>query len=259
MILLRLASTAKKIQLGITLLFLLIASSLSEASMQVSPTKIFVAAERNAAGLTLLNTGNAILHAQVRVFEWRQQDGKNQLVPSHTIVASPPMLKLTPGVNQLVRIVRNGLPPDSTESSYRIIIDELPVPTNQVDVANQSNNLKSDGLQFRLRYSVPVFLAPSKQTLVQPVLNTRLIEDRGVQFLHISNDGNGHAQIADLTWMQGERRINIVPGLSGYVLPGQQRQWPLPESLDLIKDGAFTARINGELLERILVPITAMD
>jgi len=248
--------TLRRLLLGLSLL--IIVSPLSQASVQVSPTRIFVAAERNAAGLTLVNTGTADLYAQVRVFEWQQRDGQEQLLSTHAIVASPPMLKLTPGVNQLVRIVRNGIPDNKTESSYRIIIDEVPINT---DTTDQSLDpiAQSDGLKFRLRYSIPVFLAPPEHIAVQPILNSQLIEDDGTYSLHISNEGNGHAQVADLTWTQGEQRINIAPGLSGYVLPGQQRQWPLPNNLDLLKGGEFTARINGELLERILVPITAMD
>lgn len=133
-----------------------------QAAMQVSPTQIFVAAEHRAAGLTLLNTGDEIIYAQIRVFAWKQHDGQEQLLPSHDIVASPPMLKLPPDVHQLVRIVRNGLPPDTVEGSYRIIIDEVPVTDDAAVTSTQATNKaqQANGLQFRLRYSIPVFLAP---------------------------------------------------------------------------------------------------
>ncbi len=250
---LRLNTTLKRLLTRITLPLLMLVCSLSQASMQVSPTQIFVASERNAAGLTLINTGKATVYAQVRVFEWRQQDGEDQLLPSQAIVASPPMLQLAPNVQQLVRIVRNGQPPTTTERSYRILIDEVPVPLDTTD------NTPADGLQFRLRYSIPVFLTPPNHITIEPILNTRLTKDNDSHFLHIRNEGNSHAQIADLSWQQGEQRINIAPGLSGYVLPNQQRQWLLPDGLKLGSGGTFTARINGELVERILVPITATD
>jgi fimbrial chaperone protein len=255
------STTHLKQWLSAIILTLLISASIaSEASIQVSPTQVFVAAGRNAAGLTLLNTSNVSLYAQIRVFEWSQQDGEDKLLATHGIVASPPMLKLTPGVSQLVRIVRNNALLSPIESSYRIIIDEMPMKadTNDQTIIG-TDNTQSDGLNFRLRYSLPVFLAPSKQTAIQPVLDTRLIEDKGAHFLQINNAGNGHAQVADLTWIQDKQRINIASGLAGYVLPGQQRQWRLPANLNLIKGGEFTARINGELLERVLVPITAKN
>lgn len=223
-----------------------------EARMQVYPTKIHVAAEQNSGGLTLVNTSNKSIYAQVRVFEWKQQDGEDQLVSTRSIIASPPMLKLDPEVQQLVRIVRNGEPPSSTESSYRIIVDEVPVET---DTAGNTQST----LQFRLRYSIPVFLAPPKQIPVQPVLNTQLVESSGTRFVRISNEGNGHALITDLTWSQSDEPISIAAGLAGYVLPEQQQQWQLPDNIDLVKGGEFMARINGELVERILISIAATD
>jgi fimbrial chaperone protein len=256
----RLHSSLGLLLAGITSFLLMLVFLTSEASMQVSPTQIFVAAEHHAAGLTLLNTSGTILYAQIRVFEWRQHDGEDQLVSTRSIVASPPMLKLSPGVSQLVRIVRNGLPPTSIETSYRIIVDEIPIKADIEDHAlSKTDKLQNEGLKFRLRYSIPVFLAPSKQIIVQPILNTRLIKDKGKRYVHISNEGNGHAQLTDIAWVQGEQRITIASGLAGYVLPGQQRQWLLPDSLVLIKGGAFMARINGELMERILVSVTASD
>jgi len=249
--------TLRRLLVGMVVPLLMLACPEVKAGMQVSPTQIFVAAERNAAGLTLLNTDSTTLYAQVRVFEWRQQDGEEQLISTRSIVASPPMLKLDPGVSQLVRIVRIDMPPTSAETSYRIIVDEVPLKTDTKDQAlSRTDNTQSNGFQFRLRYSIPVFIAPSKHIDVQPVLRTQLIETEGVRFIDISNEGNGHAQIADITWIQGERRISIASGLAGYVLPGQQRQWLLPDSLEPLKGGAFTARINGELVERILLPVT---
>ncbi|WP_198147297.1 fimbrial biogenesis chaperone [Gilvimarinus polysaccharolyticus] len=225
--------------------------------MQVSPTQVFVVAEHSASGITLLNTGGEDLYAQVRVFEWQQQNGEEKLLPTRAIVASPPMLQLAPGVNQLVRIVRNGAPPTDIESSFRIIIDELPVNLERAKQAtNNTLSTPTNGLQFRLRYSIPVFLEPPKQIAMQPILSTQLIKEKDGYFLRISNGGNSHAHITDLTWKQDQQRISIASGLAGYVLPGQQRQWRLDDNLSLIGGGEFTARINGELLDRTLISIT---
>lgn len=240
--------------IGLTLPLLLVVSAVSNAGMQVSPTQVFVAAERNSAGLTLLNSGEAALYAQVRVYEWRQDGEDEQLLPTHAIVASPPMLKLAPGVNQLVRIVRSGPSPTHSEASYRIIIDELPVNTGD-GVKNST-----EGLTFRLRYSIPVFLAPLKPIVIQPILDTQIAEEKGARFLRIRNTGNGHAQIVDLSWVpEGGPRVAIAAGLAGYILPGQQRQWLLPKELNRRHGGAVTARVNGELRERILVPVAVTE
>ena len=247
----------KRLLLWVTLPFFMVVSPFVNANMQVSPTQIFVAAERNAAGLNLLNTGTTPLHAQIRVYEWRQQNGEDKLLSTQAIIASPPMLKLTPGVNQLVRIVRHGPAPINSERSYRIIIDEVPVNQHSKQASNTVPQAK--GLKFRLRYSIPVFLAPIKTVAIQPILNSRLIDDQDKRYIHIRNEGNAHSQIADLTWIKGQQKISIASGLSGYILPGQYRQWRLPDNITSLENSAFKARINGELHERTLVTFTTSD
>ncbi len=235
-------------------LLLLVVNHVALASMQVSPTQIFISAEHQAAGLTLHNNGNSSIYAQIRIFEWRQQDGEEKLVPTQSIVASPPMLELNPGVSQLVRLVRNRHSPTDKEVSYRILIDEVPIEKNKTEPTT------SGGLQFRLRYSLPVFLAPPEHVNVQPILQTQLLQQDDTDLIRITNMGNGHAQVTDLMWQHNRDSItDIAPGLSGYVLPGQYQQWPLPKELNLNDGGTITARINGELDQRILIPIIEVD
>jgi fimbrial chaperone protein len=207
------------------------------ASLQVSPTSVVVQARENASGLSLSNTGSADLHAQVRVYRWTQVDGEDRLEPTQDIAISPPMLKLAGGAQQLVRVIRLGAPA-STETSYRVIVDELPV-----DGATPSK----PGLQFVLRYSVPVFLMPQGVDDIAPALHARLAGVDGSRALEIANNGRQHAQVADLAYVDGNgARHAVAAGLAGYVLPGQAKHWPLPAAIQLSPGGRFEARINGE-------------
>ena len=63
------------------------------------------------------------------------------------------MLELAPHSRQLVHIICLDDAPRTTEDTYRVLVDELPWP----DAAA--------GLQFVLRYSVPIFVKP---TAAQP-------------------------------------------------------------------------------------------
>jgi len=223
-----------------------VAAGAGAANLQVTPTTVTLPADRRAEGLTLRNSGTSPLHAQVRVFRWFQSDGEDRLEPATDVAVSPPMLELPPAAEQLVRIVRLGPPPATEEASYRLIVDELPL--------EQDAGTKQRGLRLVLRYSIPVFLAPQDGPVPAPVLRARLFEDAQQQhFLEIENVGDGHAQIADLGYANasGARR-EIAAGLSGYVLPGQRRRWPLPADLGTTPDGSFRARINGEADERVL-------
>lgn len=220
---------------------------LGAATLQVAPTTITVPASRTADGLTLRNSGTVAIRAQVRAFTWTQKDGEDVLEPARDITISPPMLSLGPGEEQLVRVVRIGPPPASgPEPSFRLIVDELPV-----DAATPAPT--PQGLRFVLRYSIPVFLGRADGSPTAPVLDTRLVKGVAGREVEIGNDGDGHAQVADLVHVDTQgRRTVISPGLSGYVLPGQRRRWPLPS--EAVAGGAILARINGETTERTLVP-----
>lgn len=218
--------------------------SVHAASLQVSPTSVTLQARQNADGLTLTNTGTQPLHAQVRVFRWTQQDGQEILEPTRDLTISPPMLELAPGAQQLVRIIRLGPPPADVETSYRLIVDELPVA--------QAGETRP-GLQFVLQYSVPVFLMPQGDAAIMPALRTRLARDGDRSFIEIDNTGKHHAQVAELGYVAADgERHPIAAGLSGYVLPGKTKRWPLPATLIVSASGTFKARINGEPAEQSL-------
>ncbi|CTP84747.1 pili assembly chaperone [Xanthomonas translucens pv. poae] len=211
------------------------------ASLQVAPTSVQLTAEESAQGLWLSNSGDKPLQAQVRVFRWHQKDGEDLLDPSDRIAISPPMLELAPHSRQLVRIIRLDAAPRSTEDTYRVLVDELPA-------ADATAN--ASGLQFVLRYSVPIFVKPS--AAAAPVLHARLIRDASAPALEVVNQGSEHAQLVDLHFVASDgTRAAIADGLAGYVLPGQRKRWPLPPAL-VSANGAFKATINGEPIAQSL-------
>ncbi len=217
--------------------------------LQVSPTLVTLRAGQNADGLWLSNTGETALHAQVRVYRWTQESGVEKLQPTQDLAISPPMLELPPGGRQLVRVIRLGAPPQEAEAGYRVVVDELPLETAPA----------KKGLQFVLRYSIPVFLSPVGDAPTAPVLRARLDVSNTDAAVEIDNAGGIHAQIADLVFIDaaGQRHV-VAPGLLGYALPGQRMRWPLAHPSSLFdKGGALKARINGEAAEQSLSPDSA--
>jgi fimbrial chaperone protein len=224
-------------------LVLLLAGSLlptgaGAASLQVSPTLLQLRAGQNAEGLWLSNSGTRPLQVQIRLYRWTQQDGADVLLPSDELVVSPPMQQLAAGQRQLVRIVRASDAAPTTQASYRVIVDELPT----VDPGRT-------GMQFVLRYSVPIFVDPSPATPLQSRLQARLIDAGGMAMLEVTNSGSGYAQLADL----GYAGAGTAPpprmvraGLIGYVLAGQTMRWPLDQPTSSFQGGTFSARVNGE-------------
>jgi len=205
------------------------------AGLQVSPVSLDLTPPQNADGLWLSNTGDGVVHAQVRVYHWTQEGGQEKLTPSRGLVISPPMLHLNAGDKQLIRVIRTGAPPSGVEDTYRVTIDELPIEGKE-----------QKGLQFVLHYSVPIFVEPAGAA-VAPQLHWILQRDGGHEVLEIANTGTGHAQIADPVFIDAAgHHTQIAAGLFGYVLPGATVHWMLkPPVATFTAGGSFEASING--------------
>ena len=194
-----------------------IGSEWAEASgLQVAPTTLSLRASQNADGLWLSNAGDGVVHAQVRVYHWTQDDKGDQLVASRGLVVSPPMLQLA--------------------------IDELPVATPD----NAANPKR--GLQFVLHYSVPIFVEPAGAAASPAQLQWSLQRIGEQAQLQVSNRGGSHAQLAGLNFIdKSGHRTEINPGLLGYVLPGATMRWMLkPSAAVFAAGGTLEAMINGE-------------
>jgi fimbrial chaperone protein len=224
------------------------------ADLQVAPISVQFKAREQGQPFWLSNTGTAPLRAQIRVQRWSQADGADKLEPATDLVASPPTVEVLPGQRQLVRIVRPQPQPAPVERTYRLIVDELPSAAANAPA----------GLQFLLRYSVPVFIAPEvpgapAEAASAPgpasgtVLSARW-RAAAPQELEISNAGAARVRISRLMYEtpQGER-TELVPGLLGYVLAGQRMQFSLPPAAArLTPGGVFKARFNDDAQEQVL-------
>lgn len=236
------------------------AGNAGATGLQVAPTSLSLAASQNADGIWLSNTGDTALHAQVRVYAWTQQAAADQLDPSRGLAISPPMLELAPGARQLVRVIRVGAPPSGNEAAYRIVVDELPLdePAKPVAADAAPASAASKGaLKFVLRYSIPVFIAPVGDTAIAPKLSASLHRDGAKPTLEVANSGSMHVQLGNLIFVDSAgKRSELVPGLLGYVLPGQTMRWPIDvPAATFAPGGSLQSRINGEASERSLAPV----
>lgn len=225
---------------------LLLSSSWALASgLQVSPISLNLQARENASGLTLSNTSDKVINAQVRVYQWSQDATGDQLTASRGLLASPPMLELQPGDEQLVRIIRAKAPSQgagAVEDSYRILVNELPVESLE----------QKSGLQFVLSYSLPVFVQPIDVIESSPKLQWRYsLQADGQQMdLKVSNNGSGHAKVVNLSVIDtAGNSADIHQGLLGYVLPGATMHWtlkiPSAALTTVSKVSKFKVTING--------------
>ena len=214
------------------------------SGLQVSPVSLTVPSTQNAEGLWLSNTGDNVVSAQVRVYRWTQEENEDKLTPTRGLVISPPMLQLAVGDRQLIRAIRLGAPPSgpgAAQEAYRMIIDELPVDTSG-----------KKGLQFVLRYSVPVFVEPAGAAAAPAQLTWTIRRDGDKAMLEVANSGGTHAQLANLNFTDAAGvRTEITPGLLGYALPGARMRWTLkPLAKVFVGGGTLETMINGRTVQQ---------
>lgn len=243
---------------------LLVGTTLSHLALagdlQVSPISLEFSPTEQAQGVWLSNTGTSTLRAQVRVQQWTQADGAEQLTATQELAASPPIVEIAPGQQQLVRIIRLQPTASTRELSYRLLVDELP---------DEIQQRQSTGLQLLLRYSVPVFVLPQGTPPIPlgkaapatdvSVLTANLDSSAHGTSVSIVNQGTKRVRISQLVYVNADgSRVEIVPGLLGYVLAGQRMQWPvlLPESAR--PGGQLKAKFNNDAEEQSLPLVPAL-
>ena len=207
------------------------------SGLQVEPTSVTIT-ERSEE-MWLVNTGDAPLQAQVRVYRWVQDTDGERLEPTEDLLASPPMAQLAPGGRRLVRLVSTGA--KSCEDTFRLAIDELPAPQTE-----------TTGLRYVMHYSVPVFVSPESCEAIAPQLSWRIETQGAAARLVVSNSGTMHAQLADLTFVDANgQRTPLTPGLLGYVLAGAQMGFALvPGAETFARGGTIEALVNGTRIQQ---------
>ncbi len=204
-----------------SLLFLLGGQSALAAKLQVRPVLVDVTAPGASSILTLKNIGKEGVNAQIRVFRWSQKNGRDQLVPTRDVVASPPFVKMKPGGTYNLRVIRVSKRPVKGEESYRLIVDQIP----DVRVRNRGVAVK-----FNIRYSIPVFFSNPSVSAPQVSWN---YSARGGKFtLSARNNGGRRMRISNLKIQSNSRSTRTISrGLAGYVLAGSSKVWRQSGSL----------------------------
>lgn len=187
------------------------------ASLRISPIGIELAPNQRAAALTVTNTDKRPVSIQVRVFRWTQDDGGDRLDPTTDLIVNPPAATIPAGAAYTVRIARPSVTPVDAERSYRLVIDELPRPSE--------SGPASQGVAMLLRTSMPVFIGDHAQSAS---LAWTVWQDAQGLHAEASNTGRRHARVAGLALDAGDgRRIVFGEGLNGYVLAGAARRFDL--------------------------------
>lgn len=165
------------------LLLLLAAAGCQAGSIQLTPVRINLSAASKVAVLTVKNTGTEESVMQVTLNKWTLDGQRYAYAQSQELIVTPVTFRLAPGKQQIVRIGLRGSPPADKESSYRLLVEEVPPPPSP------------DVTQTRLvvRHDLPVFVAPIQAG--KPALDVSVECMTDGATLRLTNIGNVHAQL----------------------------------------------------------------
>jgi fimbrial chaperone protein len=200
--------------LATTVVMLVFAGTVAKAqSLSVVPVNIFFSPGQRSASLTVTNTGNSETAVQIRAYAWDQKNGDDQLTDSDAVVVSPPIARMAPGALQVIRIILRQ-PPQGREATYRILIDQIPPPSEPGIV------------HMVLRLSIPIFAKPVTRAV--PHVQFHLELGDGKLFLVGVNDGLSHEAIRGIELMGSDgqslkQEVSALP----YILAGATRRWPI--------------------------------
>ena len=128
--------------------------------LEVAPLGLDFNAGQMAQIITISNRADAASTVQLRTFAWSQPGGTDQLTPTDAVVASPPIVTIPPGREQVVRVLLRRPPSGGAEQGYRLLVDEIPV-------------IVPGRINIALHLSLPVFVGSGAPAQAQIAWSAR--------------------------------------------------------------------------------------
>jgi len=158
------------------------------ANLRITPVKIEMAPGQTSTEVRLRNAESTESAFQVEAFAWRQdENGEDVLEPTDQIVAIPPLFRIAPEDQQVVRIGHLGAPAPDSETSFRLVLTELPL---------QKAEVGTPAIRVRLRVVLPVFIAPAEGPAGPEIRLESVSRDMDEVRVALANLGNGHDRLA---------------------------------------------------------------
>lgn len=174
-------------------------------AFKISPVTMTLGPGEQTTTLTVGIDEGPPIGIQARAFLWTQENGKNVLTPTHDLVVSPPVGTLSPGVDQIIRVVSRA-PAQETEKTYRIWVDQLPRPG------------EPGTIKINIRVSLPVFLTPPGIT--RPRLSAQLVPQGNSWVVQVHNAGQRHGRLLNAVITGGHQPPTSLTPKMLYILAG---------------------------------------
>jgi fimbrial chaperone protein len=190
---------------------LLLSVAAHAASLKVYPVRIVLTPKEPVQTMTIQNSSAESTRIQLRVFSWRQENGKDMFEETRDVLANPGLFEIAPKSEQIARFgLRTN--PGTVEKSYRVFLEEVP----------GSRPSQPGEVRTLLRISIPIFV-PAPTAIGRLTWRAWPTSPRKVTFA-ISNEGTAHIQINRLTLeRKGGPKLG-ADDMAVYLLPGASKQ-----------------------------------
>jgi fimbrial chaperone protein len=194
-------------------------------SFQVNPIRVEMTKGATTAAITVRNDGEDAIVVQSSIVGWSQDNGQEVYAPTTEALATPPIMTVPAGGEQIVRVGLRRAADPQHELTYRLYLQEVPPPPKP----------GFTGLQVALRVGLPVFVAPAAPGVRRLEWSAQVRPD-GTIVLAAQNTGNAHVQVTDFELRLPDAGEPVAHESSlAYVLAGQRRQWTLSAPADRVK------------------------
>jgi fimbrial chaperone protein len=183
-------------------------------NFSVSPLRVEMKGSHRLEVLTISNADDAPLTIQVELKNWSQQAGEDQLDDTKDLLVTPPIFKMGPHGQQVVRIALRRDADPTRELDYRVLLTEIPPPPAK----------DFSGMQVALQLSLPIFVAPPVFEHVELNWSARWQADGSVQ-ITANNSGNAHTRVTDFDVQFGGPERSTHVGVTRYVLAHSSISW----------------------------------
>lgn len=234
-----------KPRLIFTLCSVIISHGASAGAIRISPVSFNLNDNQQATSLTLFNQSFEPENIQVRVFSWKQDaEGKESLVMTNDLVASPSVMSVAASSSFNVRIVRLNSTPVNEELAYRVVIDELPTPN---DPRKNSGNVR-----MLLRTLLPVFITNDNLLRTEKL---SIINRNGQCLLQVKNTGQRHLLLKQVSINDSstqQKHSLQMTAINGYVLPQHSKEYVINDMRSCVDTSEYqiTANINDQIITK---------
>ena len=167
--------------------------------------------------MKISNGGTEPIRVQIQAVSWEIHGDAETQTETDQLIVNPPIVTIAPNQDQFVRLGARSIAPSDQERSFRLILEEVPMTTDQ----------PRSGIRTILRISSPLFVPA---TAPREKVDWSLVKAAGGTELVAINSGNTHQKIYRLELGGKPAAAPLLEAGLTYLLPGQTRRRPVKKT-----------------------------